>query len=120
MKSPRASTKSTCTVLETAQREVTMTKLPACPSWVYPNAGGTGYYRSEWTAAQLAALAADGLDKLSAPERLTLAYDVRAQQKAGRLSDAAAQSILERLASDPEPEIANAAKGVPAQGRGRN
>jgi alanyl aminopeptidase len=115
-----AGMKPTCTVLETARREVTMTTIPACPAWVYPNAGGTGYYRSDWTAEQLAALAAEGLDKLSAPERLTLAYDVRAQQKAGRLSDAAAQPILEKLASDPEPEIANAAKGVPAQGRGRN
>ena len=115
-----AGMKPTCTVVEAGQREVAMTNSAGCPAWVYPNAGGTGYYRTEWTAAQLAALAADGLDKLSAPERLTLAYDVRAQQKAGHLSDAAAQPILERLASDHEPEIANAAKGVPVQGRGRN
>lgn len=112
--------KPSCTVLDAPRREVTMTKVPACPAWVYPNAGGTGYYRSEWTAAQLTALAANGLDKLSAPERLTLAYDLLAQQKAGRLEAAVAQAILEKLASDSVPEIANAAKGVPMPGRVRN
>jgi alanyl aminopeptidase len=112
--------KPVCTVLDVPQREVTMTEGAACPAWVYPNAGGTGYYRSEWTAAQLTALAANGVDKLSAPERLALAYDVRAQLQSGRLDAAAAQAILERLASDSVPEIVNAAKGVPAQRRERN
>ena len=109
-----------CTVLDGPQREVTLAASATCPAWIYPNAGGTGYYRSEWSAPQLAALAASGLEKLSAPERLTLAYDIRAQQKAGRLDAAAGQAILEKLASDPVPEVSNAAKGAPPQGRERD
>ncbi|HEX5430756.1 MAG TPA: M1 family aminopeptidase [Bryobacteraceae bacterium] len=76
--------------------------LPSCPAWIYLNAGGTGYYRTEWSAAQLAALP---LDRLTPAERLTLAYDLRAQ---GADSEAA-RSVLAKLAADPEPEIAAAA-----------
>ena len=62
------------------------------------NAGGTGYYRTEWSADQLAAL---DLTKLTAAERLTLVYDLRAKN--------IASPLLKTLASDPEPEIAQAA-----------
>ena len=109
--------KPTCMLLDAQRREVAMSKAPVCPAWVYPNAGGTGYYRTEWTAAQLSALMEKGLSGLSAPERLTLVYDILAQQQAGRLDPAAAQRVLDRLASDPVPEVSNAAKGAPLQGR---
>jgi hypothetical protein len=77
----------------------------ACPAWIYWNAGGTGYYRTEWTAAQLAELDR-GLDELNAAERLTLVYDLRALPQAGRMD---ASPLLIQLARDPEPEIAKAA-----------
>lgn len=99
--------KPTCTVLDAPRREVALANGASCPAWIYPNAGGTGYWRSEWTPAQLTSLA---VDKLSAAERLTLVYDLRAQQKAGRLDAAATQPILTRLTSDAEPEIIQAAK----------
>lgn len=111
--------KPTCTALDAPRREVTVSTASVCPAWVYLNSSGTGYYRTEWTPAQLTTLAAKGLARLSAPERLTLAYDVRAQQNAGRLDAAAAQAILGKLASDLVPEVSNAAKGVPIQGRQR-
>ena len=54
--------------------------LSSCPSWMYFNAGGTGYYRVTWNnEKQLAALP---LNQLTAPERLTLVYDLRARKTA--------------------------------------
>jgi len=85
---------SSCTVLA-SRAEV---PLKSCPAWMYFNAGGTGYYRTEWSADQLAAL---DLTKLTAAERLTLVYDLRAKN--------IASPLLKTLASDPEPEIAQAA-----------
>jgi alanyl aminopeptidase len=89
-----------CTVMDSSSREV---RLASCPDWTYMNAGGTGYYRTTWTSDQLAALP---IDKLTPAERMTLAYDLRAQST-DRL---AARAVLTKLASDREAEVAGAAK----------
>ncbi len=83
-----------CTVLASH----TDLPLKSCPAWIYLNAGGSGYYRTEWSLEQLAAL---DVTKLTAAERLTLVYDLRASK--------IASPLLKILAADPEPEIAAAA-----------
>ena len=91
---------SGCEVLDTQVKSV---RLPACPAWAYFNAGGTGYYRTIWTTDQLSQLR---LSELTPAERLTLVGDLHAQS-----SDAAtAKPVLEKLAKDAEPEIAQAAR----------
>jgi alanyl aminopeptidase len=89
-----------CTVVSTKM------SLPvkSCPEWIYVNAGGTGYYRTEWSPEQLASL---DLAKLTAAERLTLIYDLRASKNL-------TSPLLKTLESDPEPEIAKAAADVMA------
>ena len=69
--------------------------LKSCPAWIYLNAGGTGYYRSE---------SDPNLDvtKLTAAERLTLVYDLRASKNI-------TAPLLKILTTDAEPEIAKAA-----------
>ena len=98
----RASTLATsqCTVMDTPSRDI---HLGACPAWTYLNAGGTGYYRTIWTGDQLTALP---LDRLTAAERLTLAFDLRAQST----ERATARAVLMKLAGDPEAEVSSAAK----------
>jgi alanyl aminopeptidase len=76
--------------------------VKSCPTWIYLNAGGRGYYRTEFTPDQLAAL---DLTKLTAAERLTLIYDLRASKNI-------ASPLLVKLESDPEPEIVKAATDV--------
>jgi alanyl aminopeptidase len=89
-----------CAVLDQPSRDV---DLPACSTWLYLNAGGAGYYRTAFTTAQVAALP---LDELSAAERLTLVYDLRA-----RKSDrAASRGVLTKLASDSDPQVAAVAR----------
>lgn len=103
----------TCAVLDSPSREVDLPKGSGCPNWIEPNADGTGYYRTTWTAAQLASLP---VKYLSPAERLTLAYDLRALTT----DRPAARAALTKLTSDPEPEVAKAAQeGLdPPSGRG--
>jgi alanyl aminopeptidase len=96
----------TCTVLDAPRQEIDLPKGTACPAWIYLNAGGAGYYRTEWTGAQATALAEHGLAELTPAERLTLLYDLRALPQAGRMD---AFPLFLKLAADPEPEIAKAA-----------
>ena len=87
-----------CDVLNGPRTEVA---LSACPAWVYLNSGATGYYRTDWSAAQLNALP---LDRLTPAERLMLVFDLRALKDRLNVSD-----LLTKLTADPEPEIAKAA-----------
>jgi aminopeptidase N len=91
-----------CTVMDTQSRDV---PLASCAAWIYPNAGGVGYYRTAWTAAELDTLP---LDDLTPAERLTLAYDLRAQ----KTDREAARAMLAKLAGDHTTEVANAAKAA--------
>jgi cytosol alanyl aminopeptidase len=75
--------------------------MKSCASWIYLNAGATGYYRTAWTSDQ-AAMLERALPQLTAAERLMLVYDLRA----AKLN---APSVVSKLAADAEPEIAKAA-----------
>ncbi len=90
---------SSCTVLEGPSTEIALPTGTACPAWFYLNSGGTGYYRTRWTQAPLLALR-----ELTDAEKLTLVYDLRASR------NASARAGLARLAADPDPEIATAAR----------
>ena len=100
-----------CVVLDGPSQDVDLPAGSACPTWIEPNAGGTGYYRTTWTPAQLGALP---FADLSPAERLTLAYDLAAQST----NRDAARASLRRLSSDSEPEVAKAAQdALPSSGK---
>jgi alanyl aminopeptidase len=92
----------TCGVIDSGHHAIDLKR--ACPAWIATNSGGTGYYRTEWSSAQLSALMDRGLTQLSAAERLTLVYDLRAMQSTVEVS-----ALLKKLAADQEAEIAKAA-----------
>ena len=89
-----------CTVIQ-QRGEAALPQGASCPTWVYWNTSGSGYFRTEWTAAQLQAL---DVARLTAAERLMLVYDLTAQK--GRVD---ATAVLAKLAADSEPEVASAA-----------
>jgi alanyl aminopeptidase len=100
---------ASCTVVDT-RRQAELGPKASCPAWVYPNANGTGYYRTEWDAKQLATVSERALRNLTAAERLTLVNDVAELRRVGKLDSTAVESILKKLLSDEEPEISAAAK----------
>src|SRR5262249_26296549 len=78
--------------------------LESCPSWVYPNAGASGYYRTILAPDQIAALYRNA-DHLTAAERLSLAGDISALVLNGRLPAAEALAALPAMARDTEPLV---------------
>ncbi len=81
-----------CVVIQGGAAQV---DLASCPAWIYLNAKGTGYYRTEWGPAELGALRA-GLNELTSAEKLTLVYDLQAQKAKGP----EARTVLSRLAGE--------------------
>ena len=99
--------RSECTVVD-GRRQVEFRPGSACPAWVYANVNGSGYYRTDWRAAQLANLSDRVLPRLNAAERLTLVNDLADSRRTGRLEPAEMEPLLKKLAADVEPEIAQA------------
>jgi alanyl aminopeptidase len=106
----RTNTASGCAVVE-SRRQVEMPAGASCPAWVLPNANGAGYYRTRFNAQQLAALSDRVLNRFTASERLTLVYDLAALRR----TNIDWRSVVEKLARDPEPEIAAAAAATLAK-----
>jgi cytosol alanyl aminopeptidase len=99
-----------CGVIDKAHRSIDLKH--DCPGWIYMNAGATGYYRTNFNPAQLAALM-NALPRLNAAERMTLALDLRASGQTVDLSP-----LLKKLAGDPIPDVASAAReGIGPRGR---
>jgi alanyl aminopeptidase len=100
-----------------APRCVTMdgpdTEIPlsACPSWVFANAGAAGYYRTLLAPGLLISLSRHGA-VLTAAERLSLAQDVAALVRNGRLPAARALDLLPWMADDAEPLVSRVASNL--------
>ncbi len=91
-----------CDVVSTSRAEI---GLPGPSAWIWPNADGSGYYRSLLAPALLEALARNGYNELTLPERLALAGDVAGLMSDGELRAADVMRILPRMARDREPHI---------------
>ena len=79
----------------------------SCPAWVQANVSGLGYYRVAYPPALQTALA--GWPELPVVEALVLLDDARSLQAHGLLSQAALLALVQRFATQPQPELALAA-----------
>ncbi len=95
-----------CAVMESRETEVVLTEVSGCPSWVFPNAGASGYYRTRLSPGVLQALWRQGNGQLSAAERLTAALDVAALYANGSLTAVETLGLLPIMAQDSEPLVA--------------
>jgi alanyl aminopeptidase len=90
----------------------TTTRLPlqakSCPSWVMPNAGAQGYYRWSLADDALDALVARRSD-LSVPEQMSLANNVSAALRAGRLEIKRALAAQKLLMASPKRHVMESA-----------
>ena len=98
-----------CTLLTEAQGSLA---LDACPTWFFPSAGASGYYRFALNESDLKKLEQRGMAKLSTPEKLAFADSLQAGFASGALSAKAVLSALTSLASDPERAVAVAPVGM--------
>jgi len=86
-----------------AQSETLTLPDAACPSWLQPNAGGSGYYRSQIDPALIRP------EQYQLAELLALLDDQRALAQAGELKLGSLMPLVRTLAADPRRELREAA-----------
>jgi cytosol alanyl aminopeptidase len=87
-----------CEVVSSSHAEIRLAKLP---SWMWPNAYGSGYYKSLLNADLLDGLMKNGYSHMEGPERVALAGDLESLASSGEVPAAAIMKILPRIAHDP-------------------
>ncbi len=87
-------------------RKTESLELSGCPDWVMPNAEAAGYYRWSLVGDDLKKLRTAGYAKLSTPERIALAENLKAAVRSGTLPYGDALDALEPVANDPDGEVA--------------
>jgi alanyl aminopeptidase len=103
-----ATTGRACTVLETERAELPLPEAKACPDWLFPNAEGAGYYRTEVTGEALRKLLTVADKRLTRSERVTMLGDSSALAKAGALPAGDALAMAARFAEDPDRQVVSA------------
>ncbi|MBZ0237830.1 MAG: M1 family metallopeptidase, partial [Deltaproteobacteria bacterium] len=78
----------------------TFVPLRACPTWVWPNTGGLGYWRTALDAAGWKALRTVGWKHLDAAERVAAAHDLFAAVNAGQLDVSVALDLVPALVAE--------------------
>jgi alanyl aminopeptidase len=94
-----------CTVLETERAELPLPEAKVCPEWLFPNAEGVGYYRTEVKGDALRKLLTVADKQLTRSERVTLLGDSSALAKAGALPAGDALAMAARFAEDPDRQV---------------
>jgi cytosol alanyl aminopeptidase len=97
-----------CEVVNSSHAEIS---LPRTPDWIWPNAYGSGYYRSLLTPALINALIR-GYSELTEPERLALAGDLEDLTQSGEARAADVMRILPGMARDREACVADRATAI--------
>jgi len=82
-------------------------ELPGCSPWVLANAGGRGYYRSEYDSASLAKLTSDAGTALSPEEKIRLIEDSWAMVRVGREGIGDYLDSLEKLNGERSRAVVN-------------
>lgn len=95
-----------CTVLDGERAELALS-AKSCPTWVLPNEGGIGYYRTRPAGKLLDRLLANA-GKLTLPERVGLIGDVNALVASGDVDIKVALAMMDKLAKDRSRHLVDA------------
>jgi alanyl aminopeptidase len=91
-----------CEVVSTPHAQLRLTDQS---TWMWPNAYGSGYYRSVLAGPLLTQLLNTGYRQLEAPERLSLAADIQGLTTSGRIPATDVMAVLPRIMRDPDPRV---------------
>jgi aminopeptidase N len=86
--------------------------LPGCAGWVFANAGGRGYYRTDYTADAFGKMSAEMEKSFSPEERIHFLGDAWAMVRVGRLNIADYLNALQYFAADRNRGVLNQAIDV--------
>lgn len=88
--------------------------LGRCPTWVWPNAGGLGYWRSHLDRGGWDALRRHGWKQMTGPERMAAGHDLFAAVASGELDVAVALDLVPVLLAEDHRAAIGAAAGLVA------
>jgi aminopeptidase N len=80
-------------------------ELPGCADWVYADAGGLGYYRTEYEPAAFAKMAAQLETSFTPVERIRFLGDSWALVRVGRQSIGDYLATIEKMKADPGRDV---------------
>jgi alanyl aminopeptidase len=103
-----------CTLLAGPRAELRLPAAPGCPSWVLPNEGGIGYYRTLYRGGLLDRLLSDGGRHLTVPERIAVLDDVAALVKSGDVPMTQALGLVPRFSTDPDRHVVSSTVSIAA------
>src|SRR6185437_9072939 len=81
---------------------------PGCSQWVFGNRDAKGYYRVEYTPANLEKIASVAEQNLNVPERIALVEDTWAMTRAGKTSLADFLKVSEQLRAEENLHVIDA------------
>src|SRR5580698_1206160 len=93
-----------------AQRQQTF-ELPGCSPWVYANAGGRGYYRSDYDPPVLAKMSAELETSFSPEERIHFLGDEWAMVRVGRMNIGDYLDTLEKIKGERSRDVVRVMTG---------
>jgi alanyl aminopeptidase len=93
-----------CVVVHPGTKEISL-DAASCPTWIWTNASGRGYYRSRLPVADFEAILSSGYRQLDTSERRTLIADAGSAVLSGHLPAAALMKLLAASARDQEPRV---------------
>jgi alanyl aminopeptidase len=91
-------------LLADASQEIDL-EAAAPVDWIYPNGGGTGYYRWWTPPGELAALAADAATALEVAERVELLGNLQSLLDSGATDGATYLRALAVMQDDEDPQV---------------
>lgn len=99
---------TTCSVIDKPEAEIS---LESCPSWIMPNADGSGYYRFGMDTESLKALQKEGFSQLSEREKIAFTHSLEASFENGQIKAGDLYEALAPLAKSPIRQVASAPAG---------
>jgi alanyl aminopeptidase len=96
-----------CVLLEKPTGSLELSEAQRCPKWIVPNAGATGYYRSQLSEDLMSALWKKA--PLTVQEQLVLAQDLKALVFSGRASIETMLDLVPKMAKSKDEGVVSTA-----------
>jgi cytosol alanyl aminopeptidase len=101
-----------CTPLEAPAQEVVLSDASACPDWLLPNAGATGYYWVNYPGDSLRQLLERAGSHLSVVEQVSILAGAQALVATGEIPAANALAAVPLSAQSTEGDVVRAAMAI--------
>ena len=109
-----------CNLLSDPKDDIALEGANACPTWILPNDGETGYYQVAYKGDLLKKVLTDHASHLSVAERVGFLGEVDSLALEGEVSAQAALELVPEFSKDPDWHVVQSAANIAALLRGES